>query len=70
MKNQHEICQGVAFLADMGVNVRECKPCEWWVFLHHKGRGKAKKVGSREAAEATASGIDEKPGTEAFHLRS
>lgn len=37
---------------------------------NHKGRRNAKKVGSREAAELTASAIEEKLGTEAFHLRS
>ena len=36
----------------MGVKVRERKPGEWWVFVNHKGRRKAKEVGSREAAEA------------------
>jgi hypothetical protein len=48
----------------MGVNVRERKPREWWVFINHKGRRKTKKVGSREAADATASVIEEKLGTE------
>ena len=54
----------------MGVKVRERKPGEWWVFVNFKGKRKAKKVGSREAAEATATIIEEKIGTEGFELRS
>lgn len=37
----------------MGVRVRE-KDGSWWVFIHHKGKRKAKKVGDRRAAEEVA----------------
>ena len=34
----------------MSVKVRK-RNGSWWVFIHHEGRRKAKKVGTREAAE-------------------
>ena len=56
----------------MGIKVREKvkDSGEWWVFVNHRGRRTAKKVGSREAAEAAATIIEEKIGTEGFELRS
>lgn len=38
----------------MGVKVRERKPGEWWIFIDHKGRRKAVKVGSEAAAKKAA----------------
>ena len=43
----------------MGVKVRQRKKGEWWVFIDHKGRRKASKVGSKEAAKAVARKIEE-----------
>ncbi len=37
----------------MGVRVRK-KDGSWWVFIHHKGNRKAKKVGDRRAAQEVA----------------
>ena len=36
----------------MGVIVKEHRPGEWWIFINHNGRRKAKKVGhSQKNAE-------------------
>lgn len=46
----------------MGVKVRE-KPKNsgvWWVFINHQGRRKAKKIGSKRAAEEVAKKIEAK----------
>ncbi len=44
----------------MGVKVRERKPGEWWIYIDHKGRRKAVKVGSKSAAKASAVDIEKK----------
>jgi integrase len=44
----------------MGVKVRERKPGEWWIFIDHKGKRKAVKVGSKTAAKASAVDIEKK----------
>ena len=44
----------------MGVKVRERKPGEWWIFIDHKGRRKAVKVGAKAAAKASAIEIEKK----------
>lgn len=54
----------------MGVKVRERKPGEWWIFIDHKGKRKAKKVGSQEAADAAAVDIEKGLGTKEFNLRN
>lgn len=41
----------------MGVKVKQWKGA-WWVFIHHKGKRKAKRCGSRKAAELVAMKID------------
>jgi integrase len=43
----------------MGVKVRERKPGEWWIFIDHKGRRKAVKVGSEAAAIKAAAKMEE-----------
>src|SRR3990172_8552617 len=40
----------------MGVRVRE-RNGAWWVYIHHKGKRKAKKIGDKAAAELVASKI-------------
>jgi integrase len=35
----------------MSVKIRERKPGEWWVFVDHNNKRKAKKIGTKEAAE-------------------
>lgn len=40
----------------MGVRVRE-KDGSWWVFIHHNGRRKAKKIGDKKTANAVAERI-------------
>lgn len=40
----------------MGVTLRE-RDGAWWVFIHHKGRRKAKRVGDKRAAAAVAEKI-------------
>jgi len=42
----------------MGVKVRERKPGEWWLFIGHKGKRKAKKIGSKEAAENAKTALE------------
>jgi len=42
----------------MGVKVRERKPGEWWIYIDHKGKRKAIKVGSQKAAKAAAIDIE------------
>ena len=37
----------------MGVKVKE-RSGAWWLFINHKGRRKAKKVGDKKAAELAA----------------
>jgi integrase len=41
----------------MAVKVKQHKG-KWWVFIDHRGKRKAKKVGSKEAAEAVAKRIE------------
>ncbi|MFQ5830689.1 MAG: tyrosine-type recombinase/integrase [Candidatus Methylomirabilia bacterium] len=41
----------------MGVKVKQWKGA-WWVFIHHKGKRKAKRCGSQKAAELVAMKID------------
>jgi integrase len=43
----------------MGVKVRERKPGEWWIYIDHKGRRKAVKVGSESAAKKAAGKMEE-----------
>ena len=43
----------------MGVKVRERKPGEWWIYIDHKGKRKAVKVGSEKAATAAVPKIEE-----------
>src|SRR5262245_36771679 len=43
----------------MAVKVRAHRG-NWWVFIDHRGKRKAKKVGSKEAAEAVAKRIEAK----------
>ena len=38
----------------MGVIVKERRPGEWWLYISHHGKRKAKKVGSQKAAEEAA----------------
>jgi integrase len=47
--------------ADMAVKVREKVKGsgDWWLFIDHKGKRKAKKVGSREDAEAQKEKLEE-----------
>jgi hypothetical protein len=33
----------------MGVTVKERRPGEWWIFINHHGKRKAKKVGHSES---------------------
>src|SRR5438309_7886819 len=40
----------------MGVRVRQ-RNGAWWVFINHKGRRKAKRVGDKKAAELAATKI-------------
>lgn len=47
----------------MGVKVRERKPGEWWLFIDHKGKRKAVKVGSKEAAKKSAKDFETALGT-------
>ena len=42
----------------MGVKLRERKPGEWWLFIDHKGRRKAIKVGTEKAARTAAIKIE------------
>jgi len=42
----------------MGVKVRERNPGEWWIFIDHKGKRKAVKVGTEKAAKKAASDIE------------
>ncbi len=42
----------------MGVKVRERKPGEWWIFINHRGKRKAVKAGSEDAANTAAAGIE------------
>ncbi len=41
----------------MAVKVKQHKGA-WWVFIDHKGKRKAKRVGSKQAAEAAARKIE------------
>jgi Site-specific recombinase XerD len=43
----------------VGVKVRERKPGEWWIYIDHKGRRKAVKVGSEAAATKAAKKMEE-----------
>ena len=43
----------------MGVKVREREPGEWWIYIDHKGRRKAVKVGSEVAAIKAAKKMEE-----------
>src|SRR3990172_3016218 len=54
----------------MGVKMRERKPGEWWLFIDHKGKRKAKKIGSKEAAESAASELEEALGKKDLRLRT
>ncbi len=54
----------------MGVKLRERKPGEWWLFIDHKGKRKAKKIGSREAAEAAKAQLEEALGKKDLRLRT
>jgi integrase len=45
--------------AAMGVKVKFHKAA-WWVFIHHAGRRRAKKIGDRETADAVARRIRER----------
>src|SRR5215475_7099732 len=42
----------------MGVKIRERKPGEWWVFIDHNNQRRAKKVGSKSAAEKAQKQIE------------
>lgn len=47
----------------MGVTVRQKQPGKgkpWWIFIHHNGKRKAKRIGDRKAAEQVASAIRQK----------
>ena len=56
----------------MGVIVREKVKDSgvWWIFANFRGKRKAKKVGSKEAADAAAVKIEEGLGTKEFNLRN
>jgi integrase len=54
----------------MGVKVRERKPGEWWLFIDHHGRRKAKKIGSREAAETAKTELEEALGKRSLGIRT
>jgi len=43
----------------MGVKVRERKPGEWWIYIDHRGKRKAVKVGSEAAAIKAAKKMEE-----------
>src|SRR5688500_10844089 len=50
---------GCKMPAVMGVKVRFHKGA-WWVFIHHRGRRRAKKIGDRETANTVARRIRER----------
>ena len=44
----------------MGVTVRRKQPGKgnpWWVFIHHQGKKRSKKVGDKKTADAVAARI-------------
>jgi integrase len=44
----------------MGVKIKERRPGEWWLYISHNGRRKAKKVGTEKAARKAAAVIEAK----------
>jgi len=44
----------------MGVIVKERRPGEWWLYINHNGKRKAKKVGTEQAARHAAAKIEAK----------
>lgn len=42
----------------MGVKLKERRPGEWWLYIDHSGKRKAKKIGSQKAAEEAAKKIE------------
>ena len=42
----------------MAVKIRERKPGEWWVYVDHKKKRKAKKIGTKDAAKKVAEQIE------------
>lgn len=45
----------------MGVKLKEKKPGEWWVFINHHGKRKAKKIGrDKRLAQEVAKKIEAK----------
>jgi len=64
----------------MGVIVKERRPGEWWLYISHHGKRKAKKVGTERAARKAAAQIEArlvlgefeiekpKPTTDSFQL--
>ncbi|WP_186441693.1 hypothetical protein, partial [Desulfamplus magnetovallimortis] len=56
---------------DMGVKVREKKKDsgEWWIFINHQGKRKAKRIGrNKKAADKIAKAIDAKIALGQFQL--
>jgi integrase len=51
----------------MGVRVKFHKGA-WWIFIHHEGRRRAKKIGDRDAAKRIAQQVRERLAGEELHL--
>ena len=49
--------QGREGLRQMSVTIREKRPGEWWVFIHHRRNRTSRKVGDRRTAEQVAERI-------------
>jgi integrase len=54
----------------MGVKVRERKPGEWWVFVNYHGDRRAKKVGSKRAANELKAEIEKKIAAAEFQIKA
>lgn len=54
----------------MGVKVRERKKGDWWVFVNYNGDRRAKKVGSKRAANDLKSEIEKKIAAAEFHIKA
>jgi hypothetical protein len=42
----------------MAVKIRERKPGEWWIYVDHNNKRKAKKIGTKDAAQKVAKQIE------------
>jgi integrase len=51
----------------MGVRVKFHKGA-WWIFIHHEGRRRAKKIGDRDAAKRIAQQVRERLAGEELYL--